>query len=221
MSQEILENNRWASTNSKVVNPCKVVLLGDSGVGKTAFLNRLCYDDYSPVNPSTVGMDIHSLKVPINFDKSLTLQLWDTAGQERFRAMTKQYFRNAHAFILVYDITNEQSFLNCRMWLEDISTNGGCQTTLLLGNKEDMASKDRAVSLETAQSLAMNWGLMFAEVSARTGSGVHEIVNQLSLHLLRDGALPFVSNRDVKNCQFTVGKESDRKGNNRCFTYKC
>lgn len=151
----------------------KILLVGDSGVGKSSLLLRFTDDMFQETFISTIGVDFKIRNVKIQ-DKVVKMQIWDTAGQERFRTITSSYYRGAHGIIVVYDITDQVSFNNAKMWLSEIERYAcGNVTKLLVGNKADMNEK-RAVDQGTAKAFAQQQGMLFAEASAKAGQGVED-----------------------------------------------
>ncbi|CAB9514522.1 Ras-related protein Rab [Seminavis robusta] len=151
----------------------KILLIGDSGVGKSCLLLRFADDTYTESFISTIGVDFKIRTVDLD-DKVVKLQIWDTAGQERFRTITSSYYRGAHGIIVTYDVTDATSFTNVKQWLQEIDRYAKQDVmTLLVGNKSDMASK-RAVSKEEGQALADSLGMHFLETSAKTSTNVEE-----------------------------------------------
>ncbi|XP_045212549.1 ras-related protein Rab-37-like isoform X1 [Mercenaria mercenaria] len=151
---------------------CKVMLLGDSGVGKTCLLVRFKDGAFlSGSFISTVGIDFRNKVVEVDGTK-VKLQIWDTAGQERFRSVTHAYYRDANALLLLYDVTNKSSFDNIRAWLTEINEYAQEDVVImLLGNKSDMAS-ERIIKTEDGEKLAKDHGVAFMETSAKTGMNV-------------------------------------------------
>ncbi|XP_036052167.1 ras-related protein Rab-26 isoform X2 [Onychomys torridus] len=150
----------------------KVMLVGDSGVGKTCLLVRFKDGAFlAGTFISTVGIDFRNKVLDVDGMK-VKLQIWDTAGQERFRSVTHAYYRDAHALLLLYDITNKDSFDNIQAWLTEIQEYAQQDVVLmLLGNKVDSA-QERAVKREDGEKLAKEYGLPFMETSAKTGLNV-------------------------------------------------
>ncbi|KAM3963508.1 ras-related protein Rab-37-like [Aphomia sociella] len=150
----------------------KVMLLGDSGVGKTCMLVRFRDGTFLSGNYiSTVGIDFRNKVVAVDGIK-VKLQIWDTAGQERFRSVTHAYYRDAHALLLLYDVTNKTSFDNIRAWLGEIREYAQDDVVImLLGNKSD-SGLERAVRREEGQRLAREYQVAFMETSAKTGLNV-------------------------------------------------
>ncbi|KFV69154.1 Ras-related protein Rab-37, partial [Dryobates pubescens] len=150
----------------------QVMLLGDSGVGKTCFLLQFKEGAFlSGTFIATVGIDFRNKVVTVDGVK-VKLQIWDTAGQERFRSVTHAYYRDAQALLLLYDITSKMSFDNIRAWLTEIHEYAQKDVVImLLGNKADVSS-GRVVRTEDGASLAREYGVPFMETSAKTGMNV-------------------------------------------------
>ncbi|XP_052769804.1 ras-related protein Rab-37-like isoform X2 [Mya arenaria] len=151
---------------------CKVMLIGDSGTGKTCLLVRFKDGAFlSGSFISTVGIDFRNKVVEVDGTK-VKLQIWDTAGQERFRSVTHAYYRDANALLLLYDVTNKSSFDNIRAWLTEINEYAQEDVVImLLGNKADM-SGERMIRVEDGEKLAKDHGVAFMETSAKTGMNV-------------------------------------------------
>ncbi|KAJ3425167.1 ras-related protein rabd2a-like [Anaeramoeba flamelloides] len=151
----------------------KLLLIGDSGVGKSCLLLRFADDTYTESYISTIGVDFKIRTIDLD-GKTVKLQIWDTAGQERFRTITSSYYRGAHGIIVVYDTTDLDSFNNVKTWLQEIDRYASENVNkLLVGNKSDLVSK-RVVEYETAKSLADQLGIPFIETSAKNSSNVEE-----------------------------------------------
>uniref|UniRef100_A0A8K9XC51 Calcium release activated channel regulator 2Ab n=1 Tax=Oncorhynchus mykiss TaxID=8022 RepID=A0A8K9XC51_ONCMY len=152
----------------------KVVLVGNSSVGKTSLLRTFCDGRFHPSSPATVGID-YSVKTLMLDNTQVAMQLWDTAGQERYRSITKQFFRKADGVVVMYDITLLDSFKAVRPWLINVQEAAGVGIPiLLLGNKMD-ATSEREVPLKDAETLDTR--VIFYEVSAYTGYNVTERVS--------------------------------------------
>lgn len=167
----------------------KFLALGDSAVGKTCFLHQYIDKEFKASFASTVGVDFREKRlvhrVPgadgvVGRSHRIHLQLWDTAGQERFRSLTTAFFRDAMGFILLFDLTNEQSFVNIRNWLTQLQTHAYCENPdiILCGNKADLEDQ-RKVSEERARDVAEKHGLPYFETSAATGQNVAKVVECL------------------------------------------
>ena len=144
----------------------KVVIIGDSGVGKSNLLLRFDKNEFSENTKSTIGVDFAGKMMEIN-DLKVKAQFWDTAGQDQYRAITPAYYKNACGAILVYDITKQNSFDNIPTWLKELKQY--CEagvSCILLGNKVDL-QEARQVQLENAEPYAKSKDMFFMEVSAK------------------------------------------------------
>ncbi|GAB4852724.1 GTP-binding protein yptm2 [Ancistrocladus abbreviatus] len=151
----------------------KLLLIGDSGVGKSCLLLRFADDSYVESYISTIGVDF-KIRTVEQDGKTIKLQIWDTAGQERFRTITSSYYRGAHGIIIVYDVTDQQSFENVKQWLNEIDRYASDNVVkLLVGNKSDL-SANKAVSYETAKAFADEIGIPFLETSAKNATNVEQ-----------------------------------------------
>ncbi|CAG2175166.1 unnamed protein product [Oppiella nova] len=151
----------------------KLLLIGDSGVGKTCILFRLTEDAFSTTSISTIGIDFKVRTIELD-GKKIKLQIWDTAGQERCRVIPTAYYRGATGVMLVYDVTNDKSFANINNWIRDIEEHASSDVeTMILGNKSDVNDR-RQVSRETGQQLATEYGIKFMETSAKASVNVEE-----------------------------------------------
>jgi len=171
----------------------KILLVGDSGVGKSSLLLRFTDDMFQETFISTIGVDFKIRNVNIE-GKTVKMQIWDTAGQERFRTITSSYYRGAHGIIVVYDITDTVSFNNAKMWLNEIERYAcGNVTKLLVGNKADMNDK-RVVETAVAKSFADQQGMLFSEASAKGGQGVEDaflaLVKAIFDQRVKNGTVP-------------------------------
>ena len=158
----------------------KLLLIGDSGVGKSCLLLRFADNTYSESYISTIGVDFKIRTIRID-DKNVKLQIWDTAGQERFRTITSSYYRGANGIIMVYDVTNEESFNNMsQIWkkeLEKYAADGVAH--ILVANKCDAGSA-RLVSTQAGKDLADLWGIDFMETSAKENQNVEKMFENLA-----------------------------------------
>lgn len=151
----------------------KLVLIGDSGVGKSCLLLRFADDAFTESYISTIGVDFRFRTVKID-KKTVKLQIWDTAGQERFRTITSAYYRGADGIIMVYDVTSMDSFDHVNDWLKEVNryaSEGTCK--LLVGNKSDRTA-DKVVTVEQAKEFADELGIAFLETSAKSAKNVEE-----------------------------------------------
>merc|ERR1712018_699029 len=156
----------------------KLLIIGNSSVGKTSFLFRYADDSFTSAFVSTVGIDF-KVKTVFRQDKRVKLQIWDTAGQERDRTITTAYYRGAMGFILMYDVTNEESFSSVHDWCTQIKTYSWDNAqVILVGNKSDMED-ERVISFERGKQLADSLGLEFFETSAKENINVRAVFERL------------------------------------------
>uniref|UniRef100_A0A8C1S7N4 Ras-related protein Rab-3 n=1 Tax=Cyprinus carpio TaxID=7962 RepID=A0A8C1S7N4_CYPCA len=156
----------------------KILIIGNSSVGKTSFLFRYADDSFTPAFVSTVGIDF-KVKTIYRNDKRIKLQIWDTAGQERYRTITTAYYRGAMGFILMYDITNQDSFNAVQDWSTQIKTYSWDNAqVVLVGNKCDMED-ERVVASERGRQLSDQLGFEFFEASAKDNINVKQTFERL------------------------------------------
>jgi len=162
----------------------KLVLIGDSGVGKSCLLLRFADDSFTDSYISTIGVDFRFRTVNIDM-KTVKLQIWDTAGQERFRTITSAYYRGAHGIIMVYDVTNYESFEHVEEWLNEVNRHASESTLkLLVGNKADL-QEDKKVSSEDAKNFADKLGISFLETSAKNATNVEAAFLTMAKQLIQ------------------------------------
>lgn len=188
----------------------KIVLVGNSSVGKTSLLRRFCDDCFYPGTSATVGID-YSVKTITVDGSQVALQMWDTAGQERYRSITKQFFRKADGVVVMYDITAELTFTAVRQWLTSVQEGAGDDIPImLLGNKTDMES-EREVQRGMGEKLAKDCLLGFYECSACSGHNVTEAV----VHLAR--ILKEQEDREKeKTVQLVITQQGQKKKSGCC-----
>jgi len=151
----------------------KLLLIGDSGVGKSCLLLRFADHTYTESYISTIGVDFKIRTIDLD-GKTIKLQIWDTAGQERFRTITSSYYRGAHGIIVVYDVTDQESFNNVKQWLNEIERYANTTVNkLLVGNKCDLNTK-RQVDYDTAKEFADKLDIPFLETSAKAATNVEK-----------------------------------------------
>jgi small GTP-binding protein len=151
----------------------KLLLIGDSGVGKSCLLLRFADDTYTESYISTIGVDFKIRTIELD-GKTIKLQIWDTAGQERFRTITSSYYRGAHGIIIVYDVTDQGTFNNVKTWLNEIDRYASENVNkLLVGNKCDLTNK-KVVDFKTAKEFADQLSVPFLETSAKNSTNVEQ-----------------------------------------------
>ena len=157
----------------------KVLIIGNSGVGKSCLLLRFAEDMFSDNYISTIGVDFKIRKLELD-GKTIKLQIWDTAGQERFRTITKSYYRGSNGIVVVYDITDRESFDQVQQWMNEIDQHASQDVCrLLVGNKADLDDK-RAVKTEEGENLARQFGIPFLETSAKQSLNVDNMFTTMA-----------------------------------------
>lgn len=163
----------------------RLIIIGDSTVGKSSLLRQFTEGKYLEFSDPTVGVDFHAKVVKVE-GNPVKLQLWDTAGQERFRAITRSYYRNAVGGLLVYDITNKRSFENLTSWLSDASKSAEPHNLvfILVGHKADQ-DRNREVTKQEAQAFAADHDMDYIETSAKTMINVEQAFTLLAENIYR------------------------------------
>jgi len=155
----------------------KVVVTGDSGVGKTNIISRFTSNEFNIENKATIGVEFGHAELTVN-DTKVKVQIWDTAGQERFRAVTRGYYRGAVGALMVYDITKAQTFKNVEKWMQELREYADPDIAIMLvGNKSDLKS-NREVATEDAKAFAKKNSLLYIEASALDGENIKEAFQQ-------------------------------------------
>ncbi|KAI8343763.1 rab protein 6 [Choanephora cucurbitarum] len=168
----------------------KLVFLGEQSVGKTSLITRFMYDTFDNTYQATIGIDFLSKTMYLE-DKTVRLQLWDTAGQERFRSLIPSYIRDSSVAVIVYDISNRQSFINTSKWIDDVRAERGEEVIIVLvGNKSDLNDK-REVTVEDAEKRSKELNVMYIETSAKAGHNVKNLFKKIAQSLPGiDGGIP-------------------------------
>lgn len=163
----------------------KILLLGDSGVGKTSIINRYVSGNFQPKYKFTIGADYSNREISID-NRDVVCQIWDTAGQERFQALSSAFYRGADCCILVFDVTNRKSFENLDKWHNEFLYVSGSNTTpiVLLANKTDQVSM-RLISAKYAQFWSQSkTNVCYFECSAKLGNGIDDTFRKISKRIL-------------------------------------
>jgi Ras-related protein Rab-1A len=186
----------------------KFLIIGDSGVGKSSLLMRYVDHAFCESYISTIGVDFKIKTLVVN-NKTVKLQIWDTAGQERFRTITTSYYRGAHGVILVYDVTNSESFFNIKKWVNEIERYTGSDQChkLLIGNKSDL-KVERCLHSEHGKELADKYKFTFIETSARTSQNVDKAFALIIAEIVASLGHPPKSNLDKATLPPTISAVS-------------
>ena len=166
----------------------RLVMIGDSGVGKTALLLRYADQTFEPSFISTIGIDFRIKTITVE-EKRIKLQIWDTAGQEQFHSVATSYFRNAHGILLVYDVCSVQSFMQITRWVDRVSNLAPASIRMVLvGNKCDAEDSVRVIEKSKGEALAKELDIPFMETSAKTNYNVDVIFELVTMMILEIAA---------------------------------
>eukprot|EP00250_Pteridium_aquilinum_P008792 c18211_g1_i1 orf=68-763(+) len=186
----------WEGGDEHYEDLYKVVILGDSAVGKSNLLSRYSRDEFHAKSKATIGVDFQTQSVEVGdgSGRRVQAQIWDTAGQERFRAVTSAYYRGALGALVVYDITRKHTFHNVSRWLEELKTHSDTTVVIMLvGNKSDL-EEAREVWVEEGSAFAEENGLFFLETSALNSTNVNyafqTMVREIYKHITNGGGPP-------------------------------
>ncbi|KAG7806815.1 hypothetical protein KL921_004609 [Ogataea angusta] len=189
----------------------KLLLVGDSGVGKSCLLLRFVDDKFNPSFITTIGIDFKIKTIELNGSK-IKLQVWDTAGQERFRTITTAYYRGAMGIIIVYDVCDENSFESVKKWYQTVNQHAKDEAQLfLVGNKCD-DTESRQVSEKQGELLAEELSVPFMEASAKSGLNVNEVFYKLASLILEKNGDDLAAPADKLN----VNQQGSATGGSCC-----
>ena len=194
----------------------KVVIVGDSGVGKSNLIKRFTTNEFNANSKATVGVEFLSKSYKIN-DKIFKIEMWDTAGQERYKSITSAYYKGAKGALIVYDTTSAQTFENVSKWLSEIREKTNKEIRLILiGNKIDLKDS-KAVSTEQALAKAKEWGIALMETSAKEATNVKEAFHDLlkEMYCEMNKTLQLVESKNLENnngVQLDVNEQKKKKG---------
>ena len=193
----------------------KIMLIGESKIGKTSLISRYCNNEFlGGVYLSTIGIDFQIKHLVLN-KKNIRLQIWDTAGQERYRNIAKNYFQSTDGFVIVYDISNTESFEKLDYWIEQIKANSQEYTKMILfGNKCDII-EDRKIKKEEGEEYAKNNNINFFEVSAKEGTNVDKAFESFVKDIL-DSSSPNENYRKRQSKQLSVPIQIHKKKDSCC-----
>ena len=159
----------------------KIILVGDSGVGKTSILKKFINNEFNEDIKCTINIDFFSKSIKIDKNLYTNLKIYDTAGQEKYRALIKQYYQGTDGIILVFDLTNENSFNKLKSWINEVSDNTEKAQIILVGNKADLI--ERKIDEETAENFAKQRDIKYIETSAKEGTNILLLFEELALDI--------------------------------------
>lgn len=192
----------------------KLIVVGDSGVGKSCLLHRFCEDSFCDEQTQTIGVEFGAKVVQL-LGKRVKLQIWDTAGQERYRSVTRSYYRGAVGCLVVYDVTCRASYDHVPQWLADVRQLAGKDVVVMvIGNKADLGiGEKRAVTHNEASIFAQENGLMHFETSAATGELVSDAFLKVAKTALMHQGVSEENEEDVVSLE---NQESENTSRPRC-----
>ena len=177
----------------------KIIAIGDGTVGKTSIIRRYVHEEFDPKYVKTIGV-AHALKRLLIGDNEVTLTIWDTGGQELFDCVRPQYYRGASGGLVIYDVTNKDSFDHLDKWFNDLNNQCSGIAIIVIGNKIDLEA-DRVISTEEGEQYAFQKGVKFFETSAKTGANVVDVMEELAKLILLER-----KDKTVKKMKKTVEK---------------
>ena len=216
MEKENIQIEEVTSGDVREDYKLKVVIVGDSGVGKSNLIKRFTTNEFLANSKATVGVEFLSKSYKIN-DKIFKIEMWDTAGQERYKSITSAYYKGAKGALVVYDTTSAQSFENVDKWYNEIKEKTGKDIKLILiGNKIDLAEQ-KVVNTDEALAKAKTWGIPLMETSAKSAVNVKEAFHDLlkEMYLEMNKNLQNVENKNLENnngVQLDVNEQKKKKG---------
>ena len=188
----------------------KLVLLGDTAVGKSCLVVRFVNDEFFEFQEPTIGAAFLSQTVVLD-DSTVKFEIWDTAGQERYRSLAPMYYRGAAAAIVVYDITNKESFIGAKSWVKELQGRDDRNIVIaLVGNKTDLPQSLRMVEMEDARAYSEENDIMHLETSAKNANNVKELFFEIARKLPRDKV------QEKEKGGFTINPPKQKKLNGYC-----
>ena len=207
-----IEEENSSSYEEEIENKIKLMLIGDSYVGKTSLLTKYCKNEFKPTYITTIGIDFH-LKYFKYKGKRIKIQIWDTTGQERYRTLARSTINSSEGFIFVYDITNRESFNNINNWVEQVKEIAPKNSkSIIFGNKSDL-SKKRVIEINEGKNLAKKYNMKFFETSAKNGSNLNEGFSFLIKEIMDD--IDAVKANRKETLQL-VSKDNGKKVKKKC-----
>ena len=195
---------------------CQLLIIGDSTVGKTSILSRYTNGTFNSNYLATVGLDNFS-KDEIIDNKTIRIKIWDTAGQERYKSLTKGFFRNAQGIVIVYDVTNQETFDNLIYWINSIKNHMESEIdkipVIVIGNKIDL--EEREVKFEDAQLFCKDKNYPYFETSAKNGTNIDEAMRSLVKEIINKNNKGEKDNDNIK-IDSSDGKNNGEKSDCAC-----
>ena len=199
--------------NSNFEIQIKLVVIGDSGVGKTNFIFQFTEGRFSSIHVATVGFDYKSkiIKLPKS-KKNVKLQIWDTAGQERYMSVNKNLFQKVQGIILMYDLTSRESFEHINYWLNLVKHTTSSKTVMLVANKLDIEEDKRIVSEEEGAKVAKDNNILFVEGSGSSGQNVDKIFTTIAEEIYTN----LLNDKDFSGNSLTLNRKNKKEKKQCC-----
>lgn len=213
-----MEKNAGKKVEKNKFDSVKILLLGNSSVGKTSILIKFSENRFEENYVATVGLNYVVKKIQVNQTESIKMQIWDTSGEERFKSIAKNFYRGAQGVFLVYDITDKQSFIDVKEWITQIKENSDNEDIIiiLIGNKSDLEKK-RKVTPAEGEELSKENNIHFFETSAKKGNNIQEVFTCIAediYSMMTSGKMQKKNQGGVKI------KNSKKKGKKMCCSEK-
>ena len=194
----------------------QLLIIGDSTVGKTSILNRYTKGEFNPNYLATLGIDFFKKDEILN-GKTIRIKIWDTAGEERYKSLTQGYFRNAEGIIIVYDVSNKDTFDNLKFWIQSIKTHINIDKqnipSIIIGNKIDLP--EREVSKDEGKNFAREEKMEYFETSAKSGDGIDESIKCLAYKVINKSNNNSKDKKE-KNLEIKIDVNDDGKKKDKC-----
>ena len=222
------DNNNSSNMNAshevvlyKEIYELRIILVGDSNVGKTSLINRFMGNDFQENYQCTINVDFKIKTITFSSSIAAELKIWDTCGQERFKSLTSKYFKDAHGVVLVFDVSDLSTFKNLSFWLKEIKNNSNSNIKpeiILVANKIDL--EDRKVTNETGKEFANKNKIMYVETSAKNGLNIDSPFEKLSdvlINKIKENPDNYVNNTSVQIKNYDEKNlEKDREKEVKC-----
>jgi len=204
-----------SENNQDKDNSIKLLIIGESNVGKTCVIKRFVEDKFVKYHLSTIGVDYSSKMIHL-YDQDFKLKIWDTAGQERYHNITPQFYKGADGIIICYSVDNEESFSKVEEWLKQIKSNIQIEqvSLILIGNKCDI--KDRIISKEKGEKFAEDLNISYFDTSALSGEGVNEAITRLAKNIVKRRGMKCVSRNISLMKEDFLNKNDEKKVERKC-----
>ena len=206
-SDTIPESSNKNIENQKYTSTYKIIIIGDQNVGKTSILSRFIDNKYESQYQCTLSLENKNKNLRLDENNIAQLQIWDTAGEERFRSVTRQFFHDSHGALIVYSIDDRNSFEKVNTWINDLKNNAPEDCVIMIvGNKSDL-SFNRKIESDEAEKFAKENSCLFYEVSAKNGSNVAIVFEQLAFKI-------FNVQKEREKYGEKISRKDERKGKN-------